>query len=248
MAVRHERNQKKDKQSGRYESPVMNADNTAVIACGMLRPEIEAVYRRCHITYPVVWQESGLHEFPSQLKESLASNVEKYKDKKYILLVYGMCGYGVMGLQSNATLVMPKFDDCIRILMSREAGKLIPAKKDRIYLTKNWVRSKKFVLREFDRYIRDYGEEQGQMLVNTIISGYTGVDLIDDSAYEVDALQAEVAPHAKKYGLTCEVVPGTLRVLEKLLTGRWDEEMVIVKPGHMVTLDDFSNRAGCDFQ
>ncbi|WP_040639910.1 hypothetical protein ACRQ5I_10370 [Pseudoramibacter alactolyticus] len=43
-----------------------------------------------------------------------------------------------------------------------------------------------------------------------------------------DLMKAQVHP-----------VPGSNRVLEKLITGRWDDQFMVKVPGEIITRDDF---------
>lgn len=235
-----------DRTSGEMNKPVLTRDNTAVIACGMLRTEIEHVYRKNHLDYPIRWIKKGMHEYPGQLKAKLEAGIEAYQDKTYVILVYGMCGLAPIGLKSaKSTLAIPKFDDCIRILMCREKGEPIPTGCTHFYFTREWVDSDKFMLDEFDRYIASYGEETGHMLIDTMIDSYEAIDMIDDGTYDAKMLCEKVRPRAAGYGLSCGCVKGTTRVLEKLLLGDWDEEIVVNLPGCPISMTDFADRPKC---
>jgi len=226
--------------------PALNRENTVVIACSMIKNEINKVMAENHLDYPVIWMEKGLHEFPEKLKKELAGRIPAYQDRDYIILLYGMCGYAVEGLSSDtASLIIPKYDDCVRMLMSHEKGALIPTKADHLYLTDEWIDSDKFLLKEFDKYIETYGRKKGRMIAEMMIGNYSGISIIDDGTYDTAACLECIRDKAADYGLTCECVRGTLRVLEKILLGQWDEEVVVKAPGELVSLDDFDDRARC---
>ena len=223
-----------------------NAENTAVIACSMLRTEIEYIYEKHHLNYPIAWIEKGLHEYPDKLKVELEKHLPAYEDKDFIILIYGMCGYAVIGLESpHAVLAEPKFDDCVRMLMCCEQGKPIPTKGNHFYFTKEWTDSDKFILKEFERYIEDYGEEDGRAIADMMVGSYEAMDFIEDGTYDAAQVCASIAPAAAAYGLSCQCVQGTIRVLEKLLLAQWDDEILVVPPGKCIQMSDFDDRPRC---
>ena len=163
-----------------------------------------------------------------------------------MILMYGLCGNAVMELKAeHATLVIPKFDDCVRMLMCYEKGQLIPTRADRLYLTEEWTTSDKFLLNEFDSYIKTYGKKKGRMIAQMMMGNYSGIDMIDDGTYDACACADSIRDKAAEYDLECGCVKGTLRVLEKILLGQWDEEVVVKHPGEAVCLEDFDGRTRC---
>lgn len=227
--------------------PNLTKENTAVIACSMLKGEIEHVMREHHMDYPVYWVEKGLHEFPEKLKRELVRLLPEYADKTYIILAYGMCGYAVFDLTSEtSTLAIPCFDDCVRMLMSREKGAVIPTKSNYMYLTEEWINSDRFMFDTFEEYKETYGEEKAEMIIEMMIGNYEGVAIMDDGTFDADACYECMCSRAAEYDLTCKKVQGTLRVLEKLLKGEWDEEIVVKQPGEKVCMSDFDGRPRCE--
>lgn len=223
----------------------LDENNVGIVACSMLKNEILKVMETQDLCYPVIWLEKGLHEFPKKLKKALEEKILELSDKKYILLLYGMCGYAVVGLKSDtSSIIVPKFDDCVRMLMCTEKGLPIPTKADRFYFTKEWI-TDKFILNEFDEYCRTYGEEKGRMIAEMMIEHYSGIDFIETGTYDVSACIDEIKERAAGYGLNCGCVRGTVRVLEKMLTGDWDEEFVVNMPGRKIEMSDFDDRPRC---
>ena len=224
----------------------LNAENTAVVACSMLKTEIEYIYEKYHLDYPITWIEKGLHEYPEKLKSELEKQIPLYENKNFIILIYGMCGYAVMGLESaHAVLAVPKFDDCVRMLMCHQPGGPIPTKGNHFYFTKEWTDSDKFILKELERYIEDYGEEDGRAVADMMIASYEAMDFIDDGTYDAKKLCETIRPKAQKYHLDCHCVTGTTRVLEKILCGQWDDEILVVPPGGRIQMSDFDGRPRC---
>ena len=73
-----------------------------LIACSMLEDEIQHIMGEEHLTYPVVWMERGLHEFPEKLHTQLQEEIVLLeRDYDTIILGYCRCGNVWRGLMSR---------------------------------------------------------------------------------------------------------------------------------------------------
>ena len=133
-----------------------------LIACSMLKKEIECLISQHRLQIQTVWMEKGLHEYPEKCRESLQKEIDLCGEQETVLLAYGLCGNATLGLRSgNRSLVIPKFDDCIRMLLSREGQRAIRINPHCLYFTDAWVDSDKFLFRELDGYRETYGRRRG---------------------------------------------------------------------------------------
>ena len=56
----------------------------------------------------------GLHDQPSRMQPTLQQRIDAIPEPSTILIGYGLCGNGVVGLEAGPhTLVLPKAHDCI---------------------------------------------------------------------------------------------------------------------------------------
>jgi len=226
----------------------MNLKNTVLIACEMQQKEIE--YAIESVGYPgkVVWIKKSLHEKPRLLNKALQEEIDKWQDQEGILLGFGMCGNGVLQLISrNTTLVIPKFDDCIRMLLSPGKSLPIPSRIDSLYYTEGWVDTNDSLLMETNSYDLRYGPDKGAQFTKLVLGSYKSVTFIDTGLYDIPKCKELVNFKCKYCGLKIDTVPGSLRILEELLSGSYDDEFVIKAPGEMVEIWDFDGRARCQF-
>ncbi len=210
----------------------------------MLRDELEQSLAEEGASADVVWMEKGLHDSPDKLRAILQAEIDAHQDCSEIVLAYGLCGNAVLGLISAAArLVIPKFDDCIRMLRSLTPGKAPAVDCRCLYFTRGWIDSDKFLLDEMRRYGDQYGDKKGARIIDGMLGGYTGVRLVDTGAYDAAAYSPALAEKAAGFGLDFDVVPGTRRILKKLAAGRFDADFCIIEPGQPVTWDDFEGIA-----
>lgn len=89
-----------------------------IISCGMLSDELKQACQINNMDCDIVWMKRALHNHPQSLKEALSSIIDEHQDRDEILLTYGLCGNGTLGIKSKHTkLIIPRFHDCIHQLI-----------------------------------------------------------------------------------------------------------------------------------
>lgn len=218
--------------------------NAVLIACSMLRNEIEKAMKECGVCMPVIWMEKGLHEKPAKLRQALQKQIDMQQNKSYILLGYCLCGNATIGLHSEkATLIIPKFDDCIRMLLSNTENSAPDVNNRCLYFTKGWIDSDKFIMKEKQQYTEKYGAQKSEYIMNLMLENYIGLRLIDTGMYKISDCLDEAKAAAEELHLDFDIVKGTIRVLNKLFRNKHDMEFCIIPRGATVSEDHFSDRA-----
>ena len=218
----------------------MSNDGVLLIACEMLRDELLLVMERTQVRPEIIWIEKGLHNTPVQLRTVLQETIDAAADRYgTILLGMAYCGGALEGICSRgATLVIPRFDDCIRMLASTEpGGNAVDCRS--MYFTRQWMISDRYIVREFEEYLRTYGERRGKKIIQAMIRNYRELRLLDSGAFDVPQYEAQLAADAAALGLGHSVQTGSVRVLEKLLSRQHDEEFLILPPGKALTQRQF---------
>lgn len=220
--------------------------NSVIIACSMLEGEIKISAEKSGNKIPIIWMEKSLHEEPEKLRAALQEEIDKHQDKQWIFLIYALCGNAVLGLKSpKTTLVIPKFDDCIRMLLSMKPGCPIENNPRCLYFTDSWVDSERFILKDANKYIEKYGEKKGRKILKIMLANYTDLKLIDSGAYDVRTTAVEMQKTACALELAYGETKGTMRVLDKLFAGQWDGEFCVINPGETVAEKHFEGRPRC---
>jgi len=108
-----------------------------------------------------------------------------------------------------------------------------------IYLSKGWIDQGAEPLAEFKRYSETYGEENAQWMIDTQYGNYQRVLFIDTGVGNSEELAKYSSEVAKYIKVDYHEQPGSLRLIEKLIQGDWDEEFVVTPPGRMVLQRNF---------
>ena len=215
-----------------------------LIACSMIEDEINAVFESFDIhDIEVWWQERGHHNDPDKLREVIQSEISRAESEgaDIIMLAYGLCGKGAVGWHSeHAVIAMPSFDDCVNMM-------LCTGKRDRrnylsaghMYLTGGWSRDDGALLTMLDNYLEKYGERKGRKLMRLMLGSYTDVTVIDTGCYELGPVLDYADECIRQLNLTKSIVKGGNEPLRRLITGDWDEDIIVKQPGEYITEDDF---------
>lgn len=184
----------------------------------------------------------GLHINPEELKKALQEEIANSPGEADILLGYGLCSNALVGLTSDRhRLIVPRVDDCIALFLGSKAEHLrrLAEEPGTYFLTKGWVEAADHPYREYLRMVDRYGEERAQRVARVLLANYTRVALINTGNYHIDEYRAFARNMAELFELKFEELPGSNRLLHKMLDGDWDGEFIVTEPGRDISLGDF---------
>lgn len=213
-----------------------------IIACKTLKDEIDA-FRPEHIE--VEYIESGYHRYPDQLRKLLQSHIDNITDADVLILGYGLCSNGLSELNSkDKTLIIPRFHDCIGILMgSREKyNEEFNKEPGTYYLSKGWIDELREPYSEYQDYVKKYGEEIAKWSIDMQYKNYTRLVFINSKNL---GDQSEYKEYAKKVadflGLKFEILNEENNLFEKFVSKDWenDPNFILVPPGEVVKINNF---------
>jgi len=220
-----------------------------VIACKVFQHLLDkylADDQRANLTF----LEYGLHRVPGKLTQAVQEKIDTIQDPSLVLLGYGLCGNGLDGVQARGhTLLIPRADDCIAILLGSRAEYLreFASEPGTYYLTKGWLEAGSDPLKEYKEYEEKYGAEQAEWLMDQQYQNYRRLVLVahdpaDLEHYRPRAL--EVANFCERWGMRYEEKLGSDRLIRRLARfaanpGSADAEFLVIPPGGTIQQRDF---------
>jgi hypothetical protein len=181
--------------------------------------------------------EAQLHVSPERLKEALRVAVaEADAPGATIVLGYGLCSNS-----EHATLVVPRVDDCIAMMLGSNEAFSAESEKERgsYYVAKAYLEECDTIMSEHEKLVEKRGRERAEKMMRLLLKHYTRIVLVDTGRYDMEPHRARVADFAETFDLAVEEVPGTTRILDALVAGEWGDDFVVAPPGHELTLQDF---------
>jgi Protein of unknown function (DUF1638) len=187
--------------------------------------------------------EAQLHVSPERLKEALRAAVsDADKPGATIVLGCGLCSNSVLGLKTeHATLVVPRVDDCVAMLLGSNEAFSAEAEKERgsYYVARAYLEECDTIMSEHEKLVEKRGRERAERMMRLLLKHYTRIVLVDTGRYDLAPYRARVEEFAGTFDLAVEEAPGTTRILDALVSEDWGEDFVVAPPGHELTLRDF---------
>lgn len=215
-----------------------------LIACETLRDEVEKAIAVTNSTLEVIWVNSDYHMDPNGLRKKLQEEIDRVEGADSILFAYGCCGNGLVGLRATtAPIVIPNTDDCISMVLCKP-GEKFNRLKETYFLTKGWINSSKGLMEEYTRAVERYGEEKAEKIFRLMLKSYKYLMLIDTGAFDLEDYSPRAQEIADVTHLELIVRKGGTWLLEKLLTGPYDEDFCIIPQGEEVKISHFGYEDG----
>ena len=221
---------------------------TVVLACDVLKVLLG---KRLPADMPRTWMDITLHNTPKKLAAALQTELDSYDEAKTVLVGYGLCGNGLVGVRSGIhTLVIPRTHDCVAIFLGSHQRYVerFFASANTYYLTKGWLDAKDEPLTDYLDYVRDYDEETADYLVEMKYKHYRKLCMVGFSQEELDSCRPAAMKVAdfcrERFGMEYEETIGTTDLIEALVRmpariAEGNDEFVIVPPGGEITMEMF---------
>ena len=218
----------------------MDGKQYMMLACPTLRREISSILAVTGQKFPVFFLPEELHLWPNKLREYLQGFISRLDGVDYLLLPMGRCGNGTIGLSSkSATLVLPKCEDCIDLLLSRESLAATERPKYSYFFTESWLDTQWAFTREYDLSVEKYGAERADMLMKAMYAHYKHFCYVDTGHGDFERAAEKVRPLAEAVGTSVDRLPAPGASLRKMLNLQLDSDFVLIPPGETVTFSSF---------
>ena len=226
----------------------------AIIACSVLQREISYLAATSDNVVTPIYLPQGLHNTPSLLKDTLAHEIEKISesDRKYdaILLGYGLCSNGVVGITApSIPVVIPRTDDCVALLLGSQKRYLdyFNSHSGIYWYSPGWIESDAMPSEEmynelYKTYAEQYGEDNADYLMeetNGWHTRYTYATYITSSIVDNKKYIDFTKNSADYLKWHFDSVDGDLSMLEKLISGDWNDEDFLVCPSDSTVEQSF---------
>jgi hypothetical protein len=234
-----------------------------LIACHVLWRELFYYTSRSpHIFHPH-FLELGLHDNPDTLREQIQALINETDTAGYkaILLGYGLCGNGLLGIQAGRTpLVLMRGHDCITFLLGSKDtyAELTDRHVGTYWYAPGWIDNDRVPGMEQDAkfladYTEKYGAEQAQRMLDVYSESfkeYTHAKFINQGLFDPVFYREYTKRNAEYLDLAFEEVEGRTDLLEDFIACNWDDErFLVVRPGRRIALSlDTGGKAGKVFK
>jgi uncharacterized protein DUF1638 len=180
----------------------------AVIACDMVRRELDEVLAGDPDITEVVYLEKALHVYPEKMRDAILEQIERVSgDVDAVFLGYGYC-QSLKGIEElvDVPVVMPQMDDCISIMLTPERYTAeIKKEVGTWFMSPGWAEvGAEMVIKELhlDRALR-YGKDPLEM-AKRLFTNYTRGLVIDTGVGDLDEARASAHRFCEDFSLRYE--------------------------------------------
>ena len=240
-----------------------------VIACDVLNREISYLGSKSCCQIDIVFLHQGLHDTPDKLREMIQQEIDKTNrgfpynyyntapSYDYILLGYGLCSNGTVGLTSSRIpIVIPRGHDCITLLLGSKQiyNKHFNENPGTYWFSSGWIErgwqpSEKKYSVLFKEYLEKYGEDNAEYLMNMEqgwMKEYKNAALIHwNSLSNLDYYSLFTKSSADFLGWNYLQFKGDEGLLERMMNGEFNLEEVLIVPPGKKTLQSYNDDIIC---
>lgn len=216
--------------------------NAVILACSSMARQVAAAQRKMGTGYPVRCVDRRYHAEPKEMRLQLIAALGGLAGEfDTVLVAMGFCGGSWESVYAPVRVVAPRADDCITILLNTDGAPHENLKEPgHIYIRD--TDTGRYSLEGLRESVCErYGREQGLALFDKWFASYTHADIIDTGTYDSRAEDFLAQARRGAEIARCELrhVPGGSVVLEKLVSGDWDDLFVVAEAGETLTRDMF---------
>jgi hypothetical protein len=223
-----------------------------LIGCQLLGRELsDAIVRSPHLV-DMELLPAGLHNRGAKImRATIQQAIDAADAGRYeaVVLGYALCGNGLAGIVARgARLVLPRAHDCITLLLgARDRYNACFARNCGVYYrSTGWVERADEMTEQLlgqsdeadlDTLIQRYGEDAGRYLHEQLTAyrrSYNELAFIHTGLEPDGRFLRSARREAGEKGWTFSEITGDLGLFHRLLAGEWDDDFLIVPPGHRI--------------
>jgi len=215
---------------------------TIILACSSLKNYVEEAQIKQGTDIPVIYLDKKYHVEPKYMKQKIVDEEKKMSETiDTVLVAMGFCGGSWDGVSFSRRTVIPRVDDCVSLLLQK-TDEYIPNLKQMGHMYMVEKNPDDFDLKKMFTIQPELYQEIGQEeLFHMFFDNYKWLDIVDTGL--TDCYSEEYVEKAQNnadlMGAALDYVEGSNYLLEKLVSGRWDEQFLIAEPGHIIKHGDF---------
>ncbi len=215
--------------------------NRKIFSCITIQKELEETAKRIGCKDKIHYLDPKLHSDPKLMHETLQNLIDKNGEAEQtadeIVICVSGCGKATCDLKATSCdIIVPRTMDCIDILLS---GSGITRPVGSIFVTASWMKFMQASTICHEKLIAEKGYDEAAKFLQQIYKGFTDFYLIDTGTYDMKPVEDYITPLVNILQGKIIVIPGRYKVLEKLLSGNYDEDVIHIKKGDTLLISEF---------
>lgn len=214
-----------------------------ICSCITLQKELEKTIAKIGFDGQVRYLDVALHSDPQKMHRTLQKIIDENVEAEEIIICVSGCGKATCDLQaSTCNLALPRTMDCIDVLLT---GSGIKRPDGAIFITKSWMNFMKNSSIDYLRLVRERGQESAEEYLKKLYRGFTDFYIIDTGTYDLQEVEAYIMPLVKLLDGKLTRLPGPYKVLEKLVSGNYNDSVIFIAKGGTLSIHEFDGLKPC---
>lgn len=214
-----------------------------VYACITLQKELEETIKRVGFEGRIFYLDQELHSNPQEMHRVLQRHIDENTEAEEIIICVSGCGKATCDLQaSTCSLALPRTMDCIDVLLT---GSGIKRPDGAIFITRSWMNFMKNSSIDYERLVMEKGRTEAEAFLKKLYHGFTDFYIIDTGTYDLEEVKAYILPLVELLEGSLNYLPGPYKVLEKLITGNYDHDVIVIPEGETLSIHEFDGLRPC---
>ncbi|MDD3219892.1 MAG: DUF1638 domain-containing protein [Lachnospiraceae bacterium] len=216
---------------------MLTKENTVILVCGSLLLHLEAAQKKMHTDFKWIELDRDNHVEPKKMKQCIQDALNELPANfENVLVAMAYCGGSWEGITASQRVIIPNMDDCITLLLNTDDIQHANLKQmGHMYLRDSDM--EQYSIKYIKKSVcQEYGMEMGTSIFGSFFQNYTNVDIIDTGVYDCysEEFAAEAQENADLIRCPLDYVPGSNLILEKLVSGNWDEQFAVFESGSKI--------------
>ncbi len=229
-----------------------------LLSCEIIYREVCLLAAQSRHIIDVKFLRKGLHDAGQEkMRQTIQDHISSCDKETYnaILLGYGRCNNGIIGIKADSIpIVVPRAHDCITFFFGSrdEYEKYFSQHPGTYYRTTGWTERSDYdsdsvmhqlgLDRTYDEYVAKYGKDNAQYIMQSMGNWENQYNYLAyiDMGLPMDTEYARLAQNeASQKKLQFKHLPGDLRLLRAMLSGKWNEhDFLVIQPGQELISED----------
>lgn len=211
--------------------------STIILACSSLLDYVRQAQKSQGTNYPVVFLNRKYHVDPKKMRRHIIKAIEQMPQEiDTVLVAMGYCGGSWEDVSFSKRVVIPRVDECVSLLLHTD-DRYCPDMKEKGHLYMKDKDPGSFSLQKaFEGFTEGMDEKEKENTRRIWASCYTHVDIVDTGISDIHSEEYKRAAKENADWINGQVQyrKGSNHLIEKLVSGRWDEQFFVAEPGERI--------------